>query len=190
MKFIASSICQGKRLDTVYHLLNLAFSKYHTTSTLPDKAIDDKFHIATPPNVPLELQGRWEHVAKLAFKLFDDLREAECEIAPCLIAPFSAEYLYTTAGNIDILGYTLPTPVERDYHLPLLTDAEIMAFEETRDFKTYGHLSACRIKTANNSLTMQQAAKIILFPKHSANYHPALFVDGDWKFLGELYNEN
>lgn len=55
MKFIASSIYQGKRLDTVYHLLNLAFSKYHTTSTLPDKAINDEFYIATPPNVPLEL---------------------------------------------------------------------------------------------------------------------------------------
>ena len=183
MKFIASSIHQGKRMDTVYHLLNLAFSKYHTTSTLPDKAIDDEFHIATPPNVPLELQGRWEHVAKLAFKLFDDLREAECEMAPCLIAPFSAEYMY-------ILGYELPEPVELAYHLPLLTDAEIMAFEETRDFKTYGHLSACRIKTADENLTMQQAAKILLFPKHSANYHPALFVDGNWKFLGELCNEN
>lgn len=190
MKVIASSICQGKRLDTVYHLLNLPFAKYHTTSTLPDKSINDGFHIATPPSVPLELQGRWEHVAKLAFKLFDDLREVECDAAPYLISPFAAEYMYTTAANIDILGYELPAPTERNYHLPLLIDAELMAYEETRDFKTYGHLSACRIKTGNENLTMQQAAKIQLFPKHSANYQPALFVDGNWKFLGELYNEN
>lgn len=187
MKFIASSICQGKRLDTVYHLLNLTFANFNTKSSLPKKVTDtEQLAIATPPNIPRKLQGRWEHVAKKAFALFYDLYEAKCDMAPHLLAPFVAEYVYTTAVNIDILGYEPPEPIERTYHLPLLTDAEITAYEDTGDFETYAHLSACRIKTGNADLTMRQAAKIRLFPSHNANYHPALFADGQWKFLGNM----
>lgn len=54
MKVIASSIRQGKRLDTVYHMINLIFAKQYTSSTLPDIYNDDaEFYIATPHNVPL-----------------------------------------------------------------------------------------------------------------------------------------
>ena len=34
MKFIASSICQGMRTDTVYHFLNLNFADKYTNSTI------------------------------------------------------------------------------------------------------------------------------------------------------------
>ena len=192
MKFIASSICQGLQTDTVYHFLNLNFAGRYTNSTIRISSMQEgNLQVAPPFDLPPELKERWGLIGENALELFHALYECEIgDLAFDLLKPFAAEWIYTTAGNIDVLGYTLPEAVERDYHLPLLTDGELLTFEETRDFETYGKLSACRIYTGNENLTMAEAAKMQIPERSTAYAHPMRFVDGDWQIIGGYSDEN
>jgi len=192
MKFIASSICQGLRTDTVYHFLNLNFANRFTNSTIPISSMEEgALQVAPPIGLPPGIEKGWALAGKVALGVFHALYDDdEKDLAFDLLKPFAADWLYTTAGNIEVLGYTLPEAVERDYHLPLLTDGELLAFEETRDFETYGKLSACRIYTGNENLTIAEAAKMELPERSTAYAHPMRFVDGDWQIIGGYSDED
>lgn len=192
MKFIASSICQGMRTDTVYHFLNLNFADKYTNSTIPQSSMEKgALQVAPPIGLPPEIEKGWALAGKVVLGVFHALYDDdEKDLAFDLLKPFAADWLYTTAGNIEVLGYTLPEAVERDYHLPLLTDGELLAFEETRDFETYGKLSACRIYTGNETLTMAEVAKMKIPEKSTAYAHPMRFVDGDWQIIGGYSDED
>lgn len=192
MKFIASSICQGLRADTVYHFLNLNFADKYTNSTIPQSSMEKgTLQVAPPVGLPPDVERGWGLAGQLSLEVFHALYDDdEKNLAFDLLKPFAADWVYTTAGNIEVLGYTLPEAVERDYHLPLLTDGELLAFEETRDFETYGKLSACRIYTGNEHLTMAEAAKMNIPEKSTAYAHPMRFVDGDWQIIGGYSDED
>ena len=80
---------------------------------------EGRLQVAPPFGLPPELKARWERVGKLSLELFHELYDDdEKDLAYDLLKPFAADWIYTTAGNIEVLGYTLPEAVERDYHLP------------------------------------------------------------------------